>query len=105
MRNRLLLGALVSVSLMIPLTGCTNPSGLDSISVTPSTESLNIGQQVQLTATGTYGNANRESTQPVTSGVTWTSSAPSCGLRDRDDRCSHRGRSWHCNHYRHGARF
>ncbi len=77
MRERLLLGAaLLLTGLVMPITGCSNPSGLDSITVTPSTESLNVGDNVQLTATGTYGNANRQSTQPVTTGVTWTSSAP-----------------------------
>jgi uncharacterized protein YjdB len=61
---------------MMPITGCTNPSGLDSITITPSTESLNVGDNVQLTATGTYGNASHQTTQPVTTGVTWASSAP-----------------------------
>jgi uncharacterized protein YjdB len=77
MRDRLFLSALLLAGLVMPLTSCTNPSGLDSIAITPSTESLNVGDNVQLTATGTYGNANRQSTQPVTSGVTWASSAPS----------------------------
>jgi hypothetical protein len=75
MRNWLLLGALLGAGLMIPLIGCTNPSGLDSISVTPSSQSLIVGQSTQFGVTGTYGNANHATSQPVTSGVTWASSS------------------------------
>jgi uncharacterized protein YjdB len=75
MRNKLLLAALLCVGLMVPLTGCTNPTGLDSISLSPSSQSLAIGQTVQLTATGSYGNANHIKTQTVTTGVTWSSSS------------------------------
>lgn len=57
--------------------GCTRPSGLDSIRVTPAAQSLAVGQTAQLTAVGTYGNANHASTQNVTTGVTWVSSSPS----------------------------
>lgn len=59
------------------LIGCANPSGLDSIAITPGSQSLTVGQTVQFTATGTYGNANHPSTQVITSGVTWASSNPS----------------------------
>jgi hypothetical protein len=59
------------------MVGCGNPKGLDSIRVTPAAQSLAVGQTEQLTAVGTYGNANRASTQNLTSGVTWTSSSPS----------------------------
>jgi hypothetical protein len=57
MRDRLLLGALFLVCLVIPITGCTNTSGLDSIQVTPTTQSLTVGQTAQFAATGVYGNA------------------------------------------------
>jgi hypothetical protein len=57
------------------LVGCAN-SGLDSIQVTPAIQSLAVGQTAQFTAVGTYGNASRLSTRTLTSGVTWTSSAP-----------------------------
>lgn len=77
MRNRLLMGALSVIGVAMSLTGCTNPSGLDSIAVTPSTQSLAVGQTAQLGVTGTYGNANHLSTQPVTSGVTWASNTAS----------------------------
>jgi len=64
------------VCFALSLAGCNN-SGLDSIQITPATQSLVVGQTVQFTATGTYGNANHLSTQNMTNGVTWTSSAPS----------------------------
>jgi hypothetical protein len=58
------------------LVGCSN-QGLDSLRVTPAAQSLAVGQTAQLTATGTYGNANHPSTQNITSVVTWTSGTPS----------------------------
>jgi hypothetical protein len=58
------------------LVGCSNPQGLDSIQVTPPAQALTIGQTVQLTATGTYGNAKHPSTQNITSLVTWSSTTP-----------------------------
>lgn len=63
--------------LVTALIGCGNPSGLDSIQVSPTTQSLTVGQTAQFTAVGIYGNAKHSSTQNITSGVTWTSSAPS----------------------------
>ena len=42
------------------LAGCGAPQGLDSISVTPASETLNTGQTAQLTAVGTFGNAKRQ---------------------------------------------
>jgi hypothetical protein len=59
------------------LIGCANPSGLDAIQVGPTTQALAVGQSVQFTATGTYGNAKHSSTQNISSAVTWTSSIPS----------------------------
>jgi hypothetical protein len=58
------------------LVGCSN-QGLDSVQVTPAAQSLAVGQTVQFTATGIYGNANHPATQNITSVVTWTSSLPS----------------------------
>jgi uncharacterized protein YjdB len=77
MRNRLFMGALSVIGVALSLTGCTNPSGLDSIAITPATQSLAVAQTAQLSVTGTYGNANHLSTQPVSSGVTWASNTPS----------------------------
>jgi Bacterial Ig-like domain (group 2) len=67
---------LLLLSLGTSLVGCSN-QGLDSVRVTPATQSLAVGQTAQLTATGTYGNANHASTQNLTSSVTWTSGTPS----------------------------
>ena len=58
------------------LIGCANPSGLDSISISPTAQALAVGQTAQFTAVGTFGNANHSTTSPVTNGVTWISSAP-----------------------------
>ncbi len=66
--------ALGSLSVLL-LAGCGS-KGLNSIQVTPATQSLTVGQTVQFTAVGTYGNASRPSRQDITSGVTWTSSVP-----------------------------
>lgn len=76
MRNRASwFGLMMLVGLVAALSGCTSPQGLDSIQVTPATQSLAVGQSAQLTATGTYGNASHPSTHDVTSSVTWTSNS------------------------------
>jgi uncharacterized protein YjdB len=67
----------VLVACLSVLAGCANPTGLDSIAVSPTTQALTVGQTAQLTATGTFGNAKHPSTQNVSGSVTWTSSAPS----------------------------
>jgi uncharacterized protein YjdB len=74
MRDRLVCGTLFVISLVLPLAGCGNPSGLDSIQISPSTQSLTTGQTVQFSVMGTYGNASHTSKKDVTSGVTWASS-------------------------------
>lgn len=75
MRDRLLCGALFVISLvLLPLAGCGNPSGLDSIQISPATQSLTTGQTVQFSVTGTYGNSKHITTQEITSGLTWASS-------------------------------
>jgi hypothetical protein len=58
------------------LVGCTTNNGLDSVQVTPPAQALAVGQTVQLTATGTYGNGKHPSTQNITSLVTWSSTTP-----------------------------
>src|SRR5437763_12984219 len=57
------------------LIGCNN-NGLDSVQVTPTSQSLAVGQTAQFTAIGTFGNAKNTTTQNITSSVTWTSSVP-----------------------------
>jgi hypothetical protein len=58
------------------LAGCANPSGLDSVQVTPTTQSLAVGQTAQFNAIGTFGNASRPTTKNISSAVTWSSSSP-----------------------------
>ena len=65
----------VALSVCVALNGCA-ASGLDSIQISPSAQSLTVGQTAQFSAVGTYGNSKHLSTQTVTSTVTWTSSAP-----------------------------
>ena len=67
---------LVFLCVVSALVACGTPQGLDSVSVSPASQSLTVGQSVQFTATGTYGNANHPSTQNITNSVTWTSSLP-----------------------------
>ena len=76
MLDRFVCRALLVAGLALSLAGCGNPTGLDSISVSPSSQSLSVGQSLQFTATGTFGNANHASTQNITSTVNWTSSIP-----------------------------
>src|ERR1039458_9905454 len=80
MFNRFCFGALLIACLAVPFTGCNNASsGLDSIQVTPATNSIAVGSTVQLMATGTYGNASHSSTGSV-AGVTWTSANTSVAI-------------------------
>src|ERR1035438_4102234 len=72
MFNRFCFGALLIACLAVTFTGCNVNSGLDSIQVTPATSTIAIGSTVQLTATGTYGNAKKLTTGTV-AGATWTS--------------------------------
>jgi len=57
------------------IAGCGS-AGLNSIQVTPASQSLSVGQTAQFNAVGTYGNASHASTQNVASAVTWRSSVP-----------------------------
>lgn len=75
MRNRSLWSALLLICAVVWLGGCSNPQGLDSIQISPTTQALVVGHTAQFTITGTYGNANHPTTKQVTTGVTWTSSA------------------------------
>jgi uncharacterized protein YjdB len=64
------------ICLVLPFTGCTN-NQVGSITVTPATQSLTVGQTIQFTATGIIGHGSHPATSTnVTSEVTWSSSAP-----------------------------
>jgi len=77
MFNRFCFGALLLAGFAVTLTGCTVSTGLDSIQVTPTTNAMTAGGgTLQLTATGTYGNAAHTNTQNITTEATWSSSAP-----------------------------
>ncbi len=84
MHVRLSSWALLPVAVVLTIAGCTNPAQVDSISVTPTAPALNVGQTVQLTATGTYTHAapHPPTYQDVTGSATWTSSAPSVATVD-----------------------
>ncbi len=69
--------ALLLLSVGSTLAGCGNPSGLDSVQVTPASQSLAVGQTSQFTAYGTFGNASHPTKQNITSTVTWSSATPS----------------------------
>ncbi len=76
MFGRYYVRGMVLLCLSTLLAGCAT-SGLDSIVVSPGSQSLAVGQTAQLTAVGTFGNASHTSTQNVTSTVTWASTTPS----------------------------
>jgi uncharacterized protein YjdB len=77
MFERFNLRVLVLAGLAASLVGCGTPQGLDSVQISPATQSLTVGQTAQFSATGTFGNASHITTQDVTGSVTWTSSSPS----------------------------
>ncbi len=70
------LGAL-AIAALLPLAGCGNAL-VDTLQVSPSAPSLNVGQSVQFTATGTigHGSGHPSTTQDVTDQATWSSSSP-----------------------------
>ncbi len=77
MFNRFCFGALLLAGLAVSLTGCNVSTGLDSIQVTPVSNAMTVGgATLQLTATGTFGNAAHTNTQNITTSATWTSAAP-----------------------------
>ncbi len=69
---------LLLIAMALPIAGCTNPLA-DSISVSPTTQSVGVGQTADFTATGVFGHGNNHpsTTQDLTDSATWTSSAPS----------------------------
>lgn len=77
MFKRIGLGALALAGLaMAILTGCS-ATGVDSLQISPTSQTLAVGQNVQFKATGVIGHGQHpSSTEDVTDMVTWTSSAP-----------------------------
>jgi len=83
MFNRFCFGALLLAGLAVPLTSCSNTTGLTSIVISPSGSSAvtvtlvppGVAQgHAQFTAIGYYGHAGHQETRDITSQVTWTSS-------------------------------
>lgn len=77
--NRHSLGTLLLAGLGLVFSGCGSNTQVSTITITPSSQSLNAGQTAQFTAIGTipHGTRHPATTQDVTSLVTWTSNAPS----------------------------
>ena len=77
MSARSCLKFILAVCVIAPIIGCGSAL-VDSISVSPSSQGINIGQSVQFTATGTYGHgpSHPAAQHDVTGKATWTSSAP-----------------------------
>src|SRR5580704_16207595 len=73
--RRCVQGVLV-LCLSTAVVGCST-SGLDSVQITPTTQSVAVGQTAQFNAMGTFGNAKHATTGNITSSVTWSSSVPS----------------------------
>jgi hypothetical protein len=80
MRNRSLLGALLIIGVLLPITSCTSSPSLTSIVVTPNV--VNFGGQgvtSQLTAMGSYTHPGHPPiTKDLTDQVTWATSADQC---------------------------
>jgi hypothetical protein len=80
MRDRSLLGALLLIGLVVPLTSCNSSPSLTSISVSPT--SINFGGAgltTQLLAIGSYTHPGHPAiTKDITDQVTWSSASTDC---------------------------
>ena len=78
MQDRFFTRALLPFAVALIVAGCTNPLVI-SLAVSPTAQTLPVGQTAQFTATGTYGHGSNHpsSTQDETNQVTWSSSSPS----------------------------
>jgi uncharacterized protein YjdB len=78
MFDRLSARALFLVALAIPFAGCSNPL-VDEIAVSPTTQSITVGQTVSFQAVGLTGHGSNHpgTVSDITTQVTWTSSVPS----------------------------
>jgi Bacterial Ig-like domain (group 2)/Divergent InlB B-repeat domain len=75
MLARLFVRGFLLLCLGSTLIGCDN-SGLNSVQVSPASQSLTVGQTAQLKAVGTFGNAKHPSTEDITSSASWSSTVP-----------------------------
>ncbi len=78
MFNRIPLRALFLIALAASIAGCTNLQ-VDEIAVSPTTQSISVGQQAQFEAFGLtgHGNSHPGTVSNITSQVAWSSSVPS----------------------------
>jgi hypothetical protein len=83
MLGRFCVRALLLASIAVPFIGCGSSTEVDSIVVTPSTETWTLcgpdatGAPVQFTATGTYNHgAHPATTKDLTNIATWASNTP-----------------------------
>ncbi len=77
MHDRVLPWLLILIGVVLPIAGCTNPLAV-SVTVSPTSQSVAMGQTVQFTALGVYGHGSNHpsSSQDITDSVTWASSVP-----------------------------
>lgn len=80
MRDRSLLGALLLIGALVPITSCNNSPSLTSIVVSPNVMNFGgAGLTTQLTATGYYTHPGHAAiTKDITKQVTWASSTVDC---------------------------
>src|SRR5271156_1847141 len=87
--HRLSFSVLLAACLTLAIAGCTNAL-VDSISVSPTAQSLSAGQTAQFTATGvmTHSNNHPATSEDVTDSATWTSSSPSVATVNSTGLCT-----------------
>ena len=78
MLNRISPRALFLIALAVPIAGCTNLQ-VDEIQISPTTQSLSVGQTAQFIAVGLtgHGNSHPGTVSNITTQVAWSSSIPS----------------------------
>lgn len=86
MFRRTCLNALLVAGVALAVAGCTSSnSSVSSITVSPTSQSVAVGQTVNFTANGTVlHGAHPPTSEDVTTGVTWSSSAPAVATVNAD---------------------
>ncbi len=75
MFDRVKLGALLLIGMVLPIMGCGSAE-VDTLQVSPTTVSMVVGATAQLTATGVYSHGSGPSTtQNLTNQVTWSTAS------------------------------
>ena len=78
MLDRISTRVFLLLGLALPIAGCTT-SQIDTIAISPTADSISVGQTAPFTATATTGHGSNHpvTTSNVTDSATWTSSNPS----------------------------